>query len=265
MAPLVNLIRMFLLEPALQRAGQGPGEGLKGAGKIRMVAWYWYGSSTNVWASGNSLNGTRPSVRNSTRLRLAGLLWQSVYSRLADYEDGDDAERLSQDPAFRLIGSKKGLGALGSFYLSRTVLRKELLTQEENLAGLARINRELCAKAEVIDSPGRVVLNMDGTEIPVYGEHKQSAYNGHFESTSYHPLLLFNCDGDSLAAKLRPGRSTAPKARTNFCWLEIDRQQAQSKEVAFRGDAASAKPEPYEVLEERHVEYAIRLPANDNL
>jgi hypothetical protein len=35
--------------------------------------------------------------------------------------------------------------------------------------------------------------------------------------------------------------------------------------VAFRGDAAFAKPELYEALEEREVKYAIRLPANDNL
>ena len=46
---------------------------------------------------------------------------------------------------------------------------------------------------------------------------------------------------------------------------EIDRQQAQGKDVAFRGDAAFAKPELYEALEERDVKYAIRLPANDNL
>jgi hypothetical protein len=46
---------------------------------------------------------------------------------------------------------------------------------------------------------------MDSTEIPVYGEQEQSAYNGHFESTCYHPLLLFNRVGDCLAAKLRPG------------------------------------------------------------
>ena len=33
----------------------------------------------------------------------------------------------------------------------------------------------------------------------------------------------------------------------------------------FRADAAFAKPELYEALEERDVKYAIRLPANDNL
>src|SRR5208337_1729523 len=81
----------------------------------------------------------------------------------------------------------------------------ELLTQEENLSGLAAINRALIARAETIDSPQRVVLDMDSTEIPLYGQQENSAYNGHFESTCYHPLLLFNSEGDCLAAKLRPG------------------------------------------------------------
>ena len=71
-----------------------------------------------------------------------------------------------------------------------------MLSREENLDGLSRINRELLAKAEVRDSPPRVVLDLDSTEIPVYGEQELSAYNGHFESTCYHPLLLFNGEGD---------------------------------------------------------------------
>jgi len=38
---------------------------------------------------------------------LLDLLRQSIYSRLAGYEDVNDAMRLSQDPTFRLIGSAK--------------------------------------------------------------------------------------------------------------------------------------------------------------
>ena len=41
------------------------------------------------------------------QLPLADLLRQSIYSRLAGYEDVNDAARLSQDPTFRLIGSRK--------------------------------------------------------------------------------------------------------------------------------------------------------------
>jgi len=43
----------------------------------------------------------------NTQLPLADVLRQSVYSRIAGYEDVNDAERLSQDPTFRLIGSEK--------------------------------------------------------------------------------------------------------------------------------------------------------------
>src|SRR5664280_1797424 len=103
------------------------------------------------------------------------------------------------------------------------------------------------------------------TEIPVYGQQENSAYNGHFESTCYHPLLLFNAEGDCLAAKLRPGNVHSAKDWAELLLPEIERQQELGKEVVFRGDAAFAKPEIYEALEERGVKYAIRIPANDSL
>ena len=131
----------------------------------------------------------------NTQLPLPDLLRQSIYSRLAGYEDVNDAERLSQDPTFRLIGSAK-IWERGAALPSRLHwFETEVLTQDENLDGLSRINRELLAKADVMDSRQRVVLDMDSTEIPVYGEQEHSAYNGHFESTCYHPLLLFNGEG----------------------------------------------------------------------
>jgi hypothetical protein len=140
-----------------------------------------------------------------------------------------------------------------------------VLTQEENLAGLAALNRELIARAEAIDSPRRVVLDIDGTEVPVYGRQENSSYNGHFESTCYHPLLLFSHEGDCPAAKLRPCNVHSADDWRELLLPEIKRAAGAGKEVAFRGDAAFAKPEIYEPLEERTVKYAVRLPANDNL
>jgi Transposase DDE domain group 1 len=201
----------------------------------------------------------------NTQLPLADLLRQSVYSRLAGYEDMNDAERLSQDPTFRLIGSEK-IWERGAALTSRLQsFETELLTQEENLAGLATINRGLLAKVETLDASQRVVLDMDSTEIPVHGQPEQSAYNGHFETTCYHPLLMFNGEGDCLAAKLRPGNVHSAEDWDELLLPEIERQQKLGKEVVFRADAAFAKPEIYEALEERGVKYAIRIPANDSL
>ena len=201
----------------------------------------------------------------NAQLGFADLLRQSVYSRLAGYEDLNDAERLSQDPTFRLISSEN-IWDRGVALTSRLQsFETEILAEDANFAGLAGLSRALIAKAEALDSGYRTVLDMDSTEIPVYGAQEQSAYNGHFESTCFHPLLLFNREGDCLAAKLRPGNVHSADDWEELLMPEIERQQKLSKEVAFRADAAFAKPEIYEALESRGVKYAIRIPANENL
>ncbi len=196
---------------------------------------------------------------------LADLFRQSAYSRLAGYEDLNDATRLASDPTFRLMGSKKvwerGVALTSTLHWFET----DLLAREENFAGLARLNRELVTRAEGVSSPHQVVLDMDSSESPVYGEQEQSAYNGYFESVCYHPLFLFDRQGDCLAAKLRPGNVHSAEGWEEVLLPEIERQQKNEKDVAFRGDAAFAKPEVYQGLEERGVKYAIRLPANENL
>jgi hypothetical protein len=171
---------------------------------------------------------------SSATVSLADLLRQSVYSRIAGYEDVNDAERLAQDPTFRLIGSEK-IWERGAALTSRLQsFETEVLGQEENLGGLAAINRELIAKAESLGSPQRVVLDMDSTGIPVYGQQENSAYNGHFESTCYHPLLLFNREGDCVAAKLRPGNVHSADGWEEMLLPEIERQQKHGKERVFR-------------------------------
>ncbi len=160
---------------------------------------------------------------------------------------------------FRLIGSEKNWDRGAALPSRLQTFETELLAEEENFAGLAQRNRELIGKAEALGSTYRTVLDMDSTEIPVYGEQEQSAYNGHFESTCYHPLLLCNREGDCLAAKLRPGNVPSAEGWEEFLLPEIERQQLMGKEVAFRADAAFAKSEVYEALEERSVKYAIRM------
>jgi len=119
----------------------------------------------------------------NAQLPLADLFRQSVYSRVAGYEDVNDAERPAQDPTFRLVGSEK-------------------------------------------------------------------VWDCGFESTCYHPLLLFNREGDCLAAKLRPGNVHSAEGWEEMPLPEIERKEKAGKEVVFRADAAFAKPEICEALEE---------------
>ena len=99
------------------------------------------------------------------------------------------------------------------------------------------INRELIAKAEALDSPQRVVLDMDSTEIRVCWQQEQRAYNGHFKSTCYHGLLLFNREGDCLVAKLRLGNIHGADDWEELLLPQTDRQQELGKEVVFRAGA----------------------------
>jgi Transposase DDE domain group 1 len=201
----------------------------------------------------------------NTQFRLPDLLRQSIYSRLAGYEDLNDAQRLSTDPTFRLIGSSKRWDRSAALTSTLHWFETELLTREENLVGLMAVNRDLIGQAETVDRSDRVVLDMDSSESPVHGEQEGSAYNGHFETVCYHPLFLFNDHGDCLAAKLRPGNVSSADDWKELLVPEIDRQQAEGQRVAFRADAAFARPAIYEALEARGVQYAIRMPANKNL
>jgi hypothetical protein len=102
-------------------------------------------------------------------------------------------------------------------------------------------------------------------EIPVYCQQEHGAYNGHFESTCYHPLLLFNREGDCLAAKLRPGNVHSAEDRQE---LLLPRSSANSSRARW-WSSAPTRPSPnrslYAALEQRGAKYAIRLPANDKL
>jgi hypothetical protein len=173
---------------------------------------------------------------------LADLLRQSVYGRLAAYEDLHDAERLAADSTFQLISSQRIWDRGAALTSTLHWFETELLTREENLIGLTALNRETLGRAESLDGSERVVLDMDSSESPVHGEQEGSAYNGYFESVFYNPLFLFNSHGDCLAAKLRAGNVHSAEDWDELLLPEIERQQAEGKEVVFRADAAFAKP-----------------------
>ena len=126
--------------------------------------------------------------------RLLPLLRQSVYSRLAGYEDTNDAERLAPDPAMRVIVGWQGTDKQAASTNTMSRFETEVLTEEENLDGLARLNVEWVDRAMAQTSDQRVILDMDSSESPVHGQQEGVAYNGHFESVCYHPLFLFRAD-----------------------------------------------------------------------
>jgi hypothetical protein len=130
------------------------------------------------------------------RHALVGMLRQSVFGRLAGYEDVNDAERLRHDPAMRwIIGGKatKGKGASPS-QMGRFETR--WLAQAENLAALTDLSGHWIDRVAKHRCGDRIVLDLDSSVSPTHGEQENSVWNGHFGCTCYHPLFLFNQHGD---------------------------------------------------------------------
>ena len=197
--------------------------------------------------------------------QLVPLLRQSVYSRVAGYEDTNDAERLAQDPAMRVIVGRRGPERQAASTNTMSRFETEVLTRKHNLEGLVRLNAQWVDSAMTHTPHRRVILDMDSSESPVHGEQEGAAYNGHFGCVCYHPIFVFNQFGDCEGAMLRPGnvhsahdwREVLEPILARYEWTGVRRY--------FRADAAFAKPEVYEYLEERRVLYAIRLPSNEVL
>ena len=136
---------------------------------------------------------------------LASLLRQSVYSRLAGYEDVNDAHRLSVDPTMRRITGKKMDKKKAASANTMGRFETEMLSVQGNLKALSEVNGRWVERALEKTTHRRIILDMDSSASPVHGEQEASAYNGHFRCTCYHPLFCFNQFGDCEGAMLRPG------------------------------------------------------------
>ncbi len=145
---------------------------------------------------------TDPRTGHNRQFPLPDLVRQSIYSRLAGYEDTNDAERLAEDPTFRMLASRERRETSVALTSTLHWFETEVLAEERNYEGLGRLNTALIEHAATRSPASRVTLDIDSSESPVHGAQEQSAYNGHFESVCYHPLFVFNPEGDCLAAKL---------------------------------------------------------------
>src|SRR5574337_362462 len=206
-----------------------------------------------------------PRTGRNSQFPLPDLFRQSIYSRLAGYEDTNDAERLAEDPTFRMLASRERRETSVALTSTLHWFETEALTQEGNYQGLVRLNTDLVQHEAARLPTRRVTLDIDSSESPVHGAQEQAAYNGHFESVCYHPLFVFNQDGDCLGATLRPGNVHSAEGWEEVLLPIIERSQVRGQTIVVRADAAFALPALYEALERRGVAYAIRLPANDVL
>ena len=196
------------------------------------------------------------------RHHLPGLLRQAVYGRLAGYEDVNDAERLARDPVMRAIVGREGMDRPAASTSQMGRFETEWLASEANLAALTDLSGAWIDRVHGRRPPDGIILDMDSSESPTHGQQEGSAWNGHFGCTCYHPLFVFNQFGDLERCALRPGNVHSAEGWREVLEPVIARYRERGLDLYFRGDAAFAKPELYELLEAEGIGYAIRLPAN---
>ena len=196
---------------------------------------------------------------------LPELLRQSVYSRLAGYEDVNDAEKLRNDPALRAVLSERALEKGGAAEKTIGRFETEILTQNGNLEKMDEMIFKSIEKVDTVREVKEIILDLDSSESPVYGDQEGSAYNGYFGLTCYHPLFCFNQYGDCLKVKLRSGNVYSADGSVEFIEPALRYYVARGIKVKLRGDAAFADPKLLELCEGVEGEYAIRIKENSRL
>ena len=199
------------------------------------------------------------------RHALAGLFRQSVFGRLAGYEDVNDALRLRHDPVMRwIVGGKAAQGyAASPSQMGR--FETQWLATDKNLSALTDLSGQWVDLVHGRRPPRGIVLDMDSSVSPTHGEQESSVWNGHYACTCYHPLFVFNQFGDLERSTLRPGNVHSTDGWDNTLKPVVIRYQGKVSRIYFRADAAFAMPGVYEYLEAERIKYAIRIPTNQVL
>jgi hypothetical protein len=229
-----------------------------------LLAYRELDDALNLTVMANHELSDQRTGRN-TQHSMVALLRQSVFSRLAGYEDTNDADRLCVDPAMRYVVGGRACEHQAASTSQMSRFETEVLTQRENLDALRMMTGRWNDRLHQQRPMKELTLDMDSSVSETYGQQEGSAYNGHFACTCYHPLFCFNQYGDVEGALLREGNVHSAKDWKSVLDPIVDRYRNKGIAFRFRGDAAFANPELYEYLERESFSYAIRLPANGTL
>ena len=207
-------------------------------------------------------------VRHSLRDVLA----QRIFGIACGHPDGNDADRLGDDPIHKLL--------LGRDPIDGAALASQpTISRFENHVGthaLYAMGRELAVS--VIDRhrqrlhgrARRITIDLDPTDDPTHGAQQLSFFNGHYDGWCYLPLLAFLTFNDEAeqylcAAILRPGNASATRgAKGTLCrLLAVLRVAFPQARFLVRLDGGFATPELFDFLDaEAGLDYVVAMAEN---
>jgi hypothetical protein len=209
--------------------------------------------------------------------RLETLVGQRIFGLALGYEDLNDHDELRKDPTFAVLAGKLA-----------PVMRSdcEALAGKSTLNRLEHTPRRHGAKYHKIDcdgsrvdallvdlfleanerAPKAIVLDLDNTDIPLFGGQEGRFYHGHYEAYCYLPLYVF-CGRHLLLARQR----LAHVAGSAGAVEEMARIVAQIRQswprmrITLRADSGFANDELMTWCEESRVDYVFGLARNTRL
>jgi hypothetical protein len=209
--------------------------------------------------------------RGPVRHSLEALVRQRVFQIACGYEDQDDADALRADPLLKLLcgrlpesepdlASQPTLSRLENAVRATSCYRLAL-----SLAHLYRRERERLAGGR---RPRRVLLDLDGTDVPAHGEQEGSAYHAYYRQRMYLPLLVFDGATDQLVtAVLRPGNAHGSWDAVAVLrrLVRLLRTWWPGVPIELRADSGFAVPALYAWCEAEGIGYTVGLIPNPRL
>jgi hypothetical protein len=208
-----------------------------------------------------------PREEERVRHSVSSLFRQRLYQIIAGYEDANDADRLRHDPAFQILADQPLGEPLGS---QPTLSRWENSPSPRDLLKLQDALLDWFVKicGNQVRKRGEILLDVDSTDDPTYGQQQLSFFNGGYDQHMYHPLLIFERhSGCLLAARLRQGRAASNARIIPLLLRIVPRLQREfpKARIKLRADAGFAMPLLYEFCEFFGIQYTIGIGTNSRL
>ena len=182
-----------------------------------------------------------------------------IYMIMAGYFEDDASDELTKDPVFKAVLEKPALAS------QPTVSRFFNRMDEDTLKQFQEISQILRKRIYNIQMPQAVILDLDSTLLVAYGKQEGRAFNFHYRSNGYHPLVCYDgITGDLIKIQLRDGAAYSCTGVTDFLQPILDEylNDYPTIHLLLRGDSGFATPDLYKQCEENGTSYVIRLMEN---
>ena len=174
-------------------------------------------------------------------------LLQMIYMIMTGYFEDDASDELTKDPIFKAVLEKSALAS------QPTVSRFFNRMDEDTLKQFQEISQILRKRIYSIQMPQAVILDLDSTLLAAYGKQEGRAFNFHYRSNGYHPLVCYDgITGDLIKIHLRDGVAYSCTGVTDFLQPILDEylNDYPTIHLLLRGDSGFATPDLYKQCEE---------------